>query len=62
MEVILMNKQTTEKVIVGNVYGFKRNKITSNGRKQWCYICYFEYYSITYPCSKYDIYTITERN
>lgn len=61
MEVILMDKTTTQKVIVNCVKGFKRSKININGRKQWCYICYLEYWTKTYPCSRYEIYTITNR-
>ena len=61
MEVILINKITGAKLIEDHVKGFKKSKVNTNGRKQWCYLCYLEYWTKTYPCSQYDIYTITVR-
>lgn len=61
MEVILIDKISSSKIIIDHVIAFKRNKINTNGRKQWCYICYLEYWNKTYPCNRYEIYTITDR-
>ncbi len=61
MEVILINKIEGSKIIENCVQGFKKAKIIQNGKRQWCYIVYLEFWTKTYPCNRYEIHSITKR-
>ena len=61
MEIIFFDKALETKQIVNDVKGIKKSKVNVNGRKQWCYICYLEFWTKTYPCTRFELIQVTAR-
>lgn len=55
MIVVFHDLLTNQRFEVTDVLTLKRCKIVSHGRKQWCYVCVRQYFTVTYPCKTYDL-------
>ncbi len=59
MVVILFDKVARSRLTVDCVNACHKRLVVLNGRRQWAYVCVLAYWTKTYPCSKYDLLSLT---